>query len=378
MREKAEEETMRESEEEGPMPDALEREAAGIAAALPGPKDWKKTDEKRAPRFPDDCAFAQRLITDNNEAWREHLKQWKIRSAAYIERRYPGLFNDDDKENILQEMEARLLKNDRKYLRDYRGMQSLSKYIEQQLEWATLTELRKRTVDLLAGDEYDDEENEDVKGPESLKNNADEGTGGIGSGEERDKLEIPPCIMELPDDQRWVYLLRYYDDFGFPDSEIALLAKRRNMSPKKLSRLIDDLLEPTGQDVLAKKRVDLAAANERIDKYLTKIYLFTIEQQKLAKDIEGEVMGGVDVRMTREKFEELDDEITKTRQKFQRAIAERGESSIETSYEIVGQILGEENMNTLRSRLLSARKKLSKKLAPGNKEQNPEKRRLNR
>ena len=377
MREKAKEETMRGSEEEGSIVDALERDAAGIVAELPGPKDWKKTDEKRVPRFPDDYAFAQRLIIGSDEAWREHLKQWKIRSAAYIERRYPGLFNDDDKENILQEMEARLLKNDRKYLRDYRGMQSLSKHIEQQLEWATLTELRNRTVDLLSGDEYDDE-NEDVKGPESPKNNADEGTGGIGSEGERDKPEIPPCIMELPDNQRWVYLLRYYDDFGFPDSEIALLAKRRNMSQKKLSKLIDGLLEPTGQDVLAKKRADLTAANERIDKYLTKIYLFTIDRQKLEKDIEDEVMGGVDVRMTREKVEEIDDEITKTRQKLERAIAERSESSIETPYEVVGQILGEENMNTLRSRLLSARKKLSRKLAPGNKEQNPENRRLNR
>lgn len=365
-------------EKEESMADALERKAMSVEAALPGPEDWKKTDEKREPRFPDDYAFAKRLIADNDEAWREHLRQWKTRSAAYIERRYPGQFNGDDKENILQEMEARLLKDDRKYLRDYRGMQSLSKHFEQQLEWTILTELRKRAVDLLAGDEYDDEDNENAKGPESPENNSGEGAEGIGPGEEHGKPEIPPCLMGLPDDQRWVYLLRYYDDFGFPDSEIALLAKKRNMSPKILSRLIDELLEPTGQDVLAKKRADLAAANERIDKYLTKIYLLSIEQQKLEKDIEGEVMGGVDIRMTRDRLEEIENKIAKARQKLERAIAERGESSIETSYEVIGQILGEEKMNTLRSRLLSARKKLSKKLAPGNKEQNPEKRRLNR
>ena len=329
-------------------------------------------------RFPDDYAFAQKLIDGDENAWREHSRRWNAKSAAYIERRYPGVFNDADKKDILQNMGLRLLENDKKCLRVYEGMQSLSRRIEQQLEWAILDELRKRAIDFLAEDEYDDEENNEADGSGLPDSVTGEGAGEIDPGAGNIEPEIPACLMELPDEQRWVYLLRYYEDFGFPEREVALLAQKRNMSADELSKLINGLLEPTGEDILASKREDLNDANERIERYRTKLYLLSLEEQKLEEDITGEIMGGVDARSVKDRLREIGDDEAKMRQRVERAIAERGEPVIETPYEVIRQIIGEDNLNTLRGRLLSARKKLAKKLISGNREQKPKKRRLNR
>ena len=346
----------------------------------PVPEDVNSRQQVVPPRFPDDYAFAQQLVKGTREAWGEHFRRWKTKSALYIERRYPGIFNNQDKENILQEMEIRLLKDDRKNLRAYEGMQSLSKHIEQQLEWTILTELRNRAIDLLADDECDGSENVEAQDTDIADGATAIAAGSAGPVPLPMEAEIPQCIMDLPDMQRWVYLLRYYDDFGFPGSEIALVAKQRAMPADKLARLIEDLLEPTptGQNVLTRKREDLSASDERIQKRFTKIYLLSLEKQKLEREINGEIMGGVDVAMVRERLREIGREIGKARRTLELALGERGDAIIETSYEVIGQILGEENMNTLRGRLLSAKKKLARVLFPEKEQHKPGRRRPNR
>lgn len=324
----------------------------------PAPEDANNGQDTLHPRYPDDYAFAQELVKGTREAWNNHFRKWKTKSATYIERRYPGIFNGEDKENILQDMEVRLLKNNMKYLREYRGMHRLSTHIQQQLEWAALTELRKKASDVLSSEENRDVEDDSIAEhddqAESPRRKASPGEKTFLSLE---NLETPRSILTLPDKQRWVFLLRYYDDFGFPENEISLLAKNRGVSRDTISRLIDTLLESMGDNVLARKRADIAATNNKIQKYLATLYTLSLQKQKL--ETGGPILEKKDAL---QKIKEVEKRIDKVRNRMANAIAQKKKSVVETPFEIIATIVGEENLSTIRGHLFQARKYLVKTL----------------
>lgn len=152
-------------------------------------------------------------------------------------------------------------------------------------------------------------------------------------------------------------MLRYYDDFGFPENEISLLAKNRGVSRDTISRLIDTLLESMGDNVLARKRADIAATNNKIQKYLATLYTLSLQKQKL--ETGGPILEKKDAL---QKIKEVEKRIDKVRNRMANAIAQKKKSVVETPFEIIATIVGEENLSTIRGHLFQARKYLVKTL----------------
>jgi hypothetical protein len=315
------------------------------------------------PRFPDDKAFAERLVAGDEKAWREHFKEWKRKSEIYISKKYPGVFNGSDTENVLQSLEERLLRRgkepphtDKYYLAIYKGNISLTKWIEYQLNYAIQDMLRDKTRKYLSEaidiEKINDEEQSCDK-QANKKQVRDEGD--LDDYLQTIESKMPQCLIDLPDHQRWVYLLRYYDDFGFPESEIELLARKTGRKAAEISRLIDTLLE---SDV-SRKRMKSVEINELINKYRGNIQFLSFEEHRLEKQIIGGIMGGTDRMKVRERLREISENKARAQEFLQKKLEERGDPAVETSYEVIGKILAVEKESTLRGHLLKARKGLA-------------------
>lgn len=323
------------------------------------PPDFSQEHTSEQPRFPKDLQFAQKLIADDSTAWDDLLRSLRKKVGPYIEYHYTRQFSDDDKQDILSDLMLRLLSNDKKVLSTFRGMQTLSAHIESQLKWAIQTVQRQHAIKYLASSE-DPEENEIEPGTNSRESIP------IGNADP----EIPRAIMQLPDKQRWVFLLRYYEDFGFPDSETVLLAKELKKTPKEVSNLINELLEPTGKDALSAKKKKLAALSKSIENLQAKLYFLSLTEHKLQQNNDQGMPGAIDPMMIEQELAEIQSKKRKAKDRLKRALLERERFFVGTSYKVIGIILNEPNQNTLRSRLKTAQDTLMRVLERTQKERN--------
>jgi len=297
-----------------------------------------------SPRYPDDYQFVQLLIRGENKAWDRFYKEFRKKMLVYLNNKYPNIFSDVVAEEICDGVQNRLMKNDYKTLKEYRGDCLFIHFITQATDWEIKDWLRKHSKDLIS--QYTDGESEVDPAPDDIESSQQHSTlmGNIDA--------IPDILKSLSDDLRWAFLLRYYDYFGFPMSEIRLMAKKRGVSIGSITKKIIQLLEPEGNDVLCKQREKQVAFKQRLSKICFKLYELNTEENKLTGKEQSE-----------EKSMKLDivrDKRLKLLKRQKELLASKTHFIVTTPYEVIAEILAEKNISTVRSRVSLAKKQLSK------------------
>ena len=96
-----------------------------------------------------DYDYAQLLLSGEAAAWKRFYNEFRIKLEAYINRKYPNVFSEIAIEEIFDGVGKRLIENNYKTLRDYRGECSFSTYITKATEWEISDWLRKHLEELL-------------------------------------------------------------------------------------------------------------------------------------------------------------------------------------------------------------------------------------
>ncbi len=305
-------------------------------------------------RYPDDYKFAQLLLSGDAGAWDRLYKEFRKKLKIYINQKYPDVFSDIAVEEICDGVGKRLMANDYKAIRDYRGECTFLTYITKATDWEIKDWLRKHSDELFS---------EPI---DSVNNNATylkskESEYNFSSPDEKD--EIPESIKSLTDDLRWAFLLRYYDYFGFPLEEIRLLAKKKRVSIGSITEKIINFLEPEGQDILRVQIEKQATFQLRIQRLCVEIQNVAKREQELLAEFEE--IGSYCERKDEDKSKKLDavrERRIKLEEKRNALLKNRANLVITTPYEIIADILGESNVSTIRSRVFLAKKQLKQRL----------------
>jgi len=251
-------------------------------------------------------------------------------------RKYPNVFSDVAIEEICDGVGKRLIENSYKALKSFRGDCTFSTYITKATDWEIKDWLRKHSEELFNNPIDTEHTNISEQFSASLQN----------------ENSIPQPVKSLNDDLRWAFLLRYYEYFGFPLEEIRLLAKNKGVPIGSITKKITNSLEPGGKDVLRSQIEKQEAFQLRLQKICFEIQKLTQKEQSLSaehkKNNEKESEKLYSIKNKRIKLEEKRKTFLKNRVKL----------SITTPYEVMAEILGEEHVSTVRSRVFLAKKQL--------------------
>ncbi len=303
-----------------------------------------------------DYKFVQLLVAGESEAWNRLYKEFRERIEIYINKKYPNVFNDIAIEEIYDGVLKRLVENDYKTLRNYRGDCIFSTYLTQAAEWEVKDWLRKHSEELLNVHLEILNDHNPVLEDKGASFNSFHKQGG-------EEEAIPEAIKSLNDDLRWTFLLRYYDYFGFPLEEIRLLAKKKGVLIGTITEKIINFIELGRQDILKAQREKLRIFQSKLQKICCKAQKLTQNEKKLSADIEEATLYYDE--QDKEKTEKLNivrDKIYRLKEKRETLLNSRAKFAITTPYEVIAEILLEENVSTIRSRVFHAKKELIRKL----------------
>ena len=290
--------------------------------------------------YSDDFQFAQMLLSGDADAWDRFYKEFHKKLELYIKRKYPDVFSEIAIEEICDGVKRRLIDNEYKALKDYRGECDFSTYVTKATDWETKDWLRKHSDELF---------NEPIDPEKEYKNRESEY-----SFSPDEKEEIPKSIKPLSDDLRWAFLLRHYDYFGFPFDEMRLLAKKNSITIGSITKKIIKFLEPEGEDILRVQRQKQRVFQLRLQKLCFEINKLTVKEQQLLAD-EEYTQG---IRNT-EKLDIVKNRRSRLEAKREALLKNKTRLIITTPYEVIAEILGEENVSTIRSRVFLAKKQLA-------------------
>lgn len=327
-------------------------------------------ERKETVRFPDDLYYAGLLVSGEKRAWDLFYKEYRRKLEGYIETRYPNVFGVSDIEDICDGVQNRLRKNDCRALREYKGECTFSRYLTQATDWEIKDWFKKNShrlyedpveevlnrEELSTKDQFDD-----LFDPEDCVDDA------VKESDQPDdaKNKLGP-ISSLPDDLRHAFLLRYYDQFGFPPEEIRLLSKKRGIPIREISEVIIRHLELKDEDLLASRRKNQQAFENRLQRLFSGIGRLRDKERKLLEKLRAAGDSG-----KKEGCAELEQKLKDIREKLaskegkREQLKEEGNAAVTTPYETIGMILGEDNLSTVRSRVFHAKKILKDILQSG-------------
>jgi DNA-directed RNA polymerase specialized sigma24 family protein len=307
------------------------------------------------PKYPIDYQFAQLLASGNTNAWDRFYREIRKKISIFLNKKYPGVFNEVIIEEICDGVQNRLSKSNYKVLREYRGDCSFSLFITRATDWEVKDWLRKHSEELLA-EPVDTTSTYKVAEPYSY----------LSSLQEHEEV-IPVEIKALSDDLRWAFLLRYYDYFGFPLEEVRKLAKKKRVHIGSITQKLVKLLEPEGEDILSVQREKQKKFELRLQKLCIEIQKLHKIEQKLLTSIEEHDL--YNLPKDQEAFKKIDvvrQRLLKIEGKRKALLQNKLCVPITTPYEVIAEILGEENVSTIRSRVFLAKKQLGEKISKKN------------
>lgn len=327
-------------------------------------------ERKETVRFLEDLYYVNLLVSGENRAWDLFYKEYRRKLEGYIETRYPNVFGVSDIEDICDGVQNRLRKNDCRALREYEGNCTFARYLTQATDWEIKDWFKKNSHRLY--DEPIEEvlNREELSTKDQFDNLFDTKDCAEDSAIESEHLDdaknkLGP-ISSLPDDLRHAFLLRYYDQFGFPPEEIRLLSKKRGIPVREISEVIIRHLELKDEDLLASRRENQQAFEERLQRLFSGISRLRDKERKLLEKLRAAGESG-----KKEGCAELEQKLKDIREKLaskegkREQLKEEGNAAVTTPYETIGMILGEDNLSTVRSRVFHAKKILKDILQRG-------------
>jgi hypothetical protein len=338
-------------------------------------KKKEQTGGGYIPRYAQDYTFAQLLISGNEKAWNVFYKEYREKLSKYIESRYPRTFTDTDVEEICDGVQRRLMANNYRALKTYKGKCSFGRYLAEATEWELKDWLRANTASLDRSSLDDPSIKVEVKSKSAQLSESEVlETDVTDETEENLAEEIPQVLYDiLSDEVRWAFLLRYYDYFGFPVSEIRLLSKRRGISIRVLTGKIIQLLECREQGLLESRRRNQQEMEDRLQKLFTDVSRLQHEQKRILNELTHVALeDSKGFQKKQQLLLELTARLEGKERRRELLLKQLRESRhiVKIPYEIIAEILGENSISTVRSRVLIAKRQLQKstvqkKLQPG-------------
>lgn len=315
-------------------------------------------------RFPEDIYYVNLLVSGENRAWDLFYKEYRRKLEVYIEARYPNIFGVSDIENICDGVQNRLRNNDCRTLREYEGNCTFARYLTQATDWEIKDWFKKNSHRLSEEPIEDALNREELSTKDQLDNLFDTEDCAEDAAIESDlpgdvkKNNLGP-ISSLPDDLRHAFLLRYYDQFGFPPEEIRLISKKRGLPIREISKMIIRHLELKDEDLLSSRRENQQAFEERLQRLFSGISRLRDKERKLLEKLRaagesGKKEGCADLE---QKLKEIKEKLASKEEKREH-LKEEGNTAVTTPYGTIGMILGEENLSTVRSRVFHAKRML--------------------
>jgi DNA-directed RNA polymerase specialized sigma24 family protein len=304
------------------------------------------------PKYDVDYKFAQLLISGDTDSWNRFYKEFREKLEIYIKRKYPNVFSDITIEEICDGVGSRLTVNDYKVLKDYRGDCTFSTYITKATDWEIKDWLRKHSEELFSKPV----DTLSSANPASISKDASEHLFFL----QETGNSIPQPVESLNEDLRWAFLLRYYDYFGFPLEEIRLLAKKQGVLIRDLTKKIIDYLEPGGKDILRTQIEKQSTFQLRLQKLCYEIQRLDKKEKELLTETDGEVS-----KVDQNRLNDIKNRRIKLEDRRKNFLNNSAKTPVTTPYEIIAEILGEENVSTIRSRVFHAKKELKRKLQRG-------------
>jgi RNA polymerase sigma factor (sigma-70 family) len=255
----------------------------------------------------------------------------------------PDVFSTVAVEEIFDGVGKRLIGNDFKAIREYRGECSFSTYVTKATEWEIKDWLRKHSEELMS-------EPIDTIGQGDKTSKVNAVTHSLNSSTEQE--DIPDSIKSLSDDLRFAFLLRYYDYFGFPLDEVRLLARKKGIAIGSITEKIVKSLETHGEDVLCGQREKQEAFRERLQKLCYQIHKLTIKEHRVTNNNDCVACRSDDLAEIRNRRSDLE-------KKRDDLLKDKSRLVVTTPYETIAEILGEDNVSTIRSRVFLAKKQLA-------------------
>lgn len=314
----------------------------------------KKETPESIASFPQDHNYAQRLISGETVAWDSFYKEYRKKIETFIERKYVSVFGSVAVEEIYDGVIKRLISNDYKALRSYRGECSFSSYLTRATDWEIKDWLRRHSDELF-------HESIDAIGDDPTCGHRVEPQAPSVTHQEK---EIPQPVSALNNDLRWAFLLRYYDLFGFPLAEIRLVAKTKGLPISQVTQKIINFLEPEGKDVLAVQKAKQRATQERLQKLTASIHEVNVREQQLSGREDHGATVPQDTKID-EKIGVVRDRLSRLKEKKAALENKNTKDVVTTPYEVIAEILGEDNVSTIRSRVFLAKQQLRNELLKG-------------
>lgn len=307
------------------------------------------SERKEKINYSEDLHYAGLLVSGDSRAWNLFYKEYRKKVGGFIEAKYPNIFGVSDIEEICDGVQKRFTNNDYRALREYKGNCSFSRYLTQATDWEIRDWFKKNSHKL------QEEPIETVLNREELS--------------ARDPLDKPEdniykAISSLPNDLRQAFLLRHYDHFGFPPEEIRLLSRKRGIPIKEVSETIIRHLELKDEDLLSTRRENRQNFEDRLQRLFSDTGKLRERERKLldkAKEAQNSGIEG-EHRKAAQQLKEVSERLASIEEKRELLMKE-GNKAVTIPYETIGVILGEENLNTVRSRVFHAKRMLKDILA---------------
>jgi DNA-directed RNA polymerase specialized sigma24 family protein len=293
-------------------------------------------------RHAEDLYYVNLLIAGDSRAWDLFYREYRRKVESYIGAKYPNTFGSADIEEICDGVQKRLMNNDFRALKEYRGECSLSRYLANATDWEIRDWFKKNSRKL------HEEPIETALNREELS---------VRDPFDKPEDNISKAVSSLPEDIRQAFLLRHYDHFGFPPEEIRLLSRKRGIPIKEASEMIIRHLELKEEGLLSSRRENRQNFEDRLQRLFSNASKLRDKEKKLLDKAKETQISGMEeeYRKTAGELKEIRDRLASIEQKRELLMKE-GNTAVTTPYETIGMILGEDNVSTVRSRVFHARK----------------------
>lgn len=292
----------------------------------------------------EDLAYVKSLAEGGAEAWGRFYSVNREKIGRFLSARYPGL-GATDVEEVCDSVQTRLTKNNYKALKEYRGECSFESYIMTATGWAVKDWFKANSSKLL---QVPLDENNDSDKSQSLHNPPIE------------ESNTPELIKSLPDDLRQAFLLRYYDDFGFPPEEIRLLAQRTGRQIREITEVMIKYFSSEGENLLIRRRKEKSSLETRLQRCSFSISTLKRTEEKLSK----KMASCSDKRANTEIETELKEIEVKiiSLERRRDIIYKEVHAPTKAPYEIIAEVMSIDSVSTIRSWVKKAKELLAESL----------------
>jgi len=292
--------------------------------------------------FQRDFDFVQQLIAGDPKAWNYFYNRIRPSIKIFLKQKFASFLDDVGRESICDKVQDEFIANDYKILRGFGGLCPFQVYVNKRADWRARDFLLTKGRSLRAYTAW----------PDPLPSLESNPLSALIESEDIpiDESELMRFLLEeIPDELRWTFLVRYRNYLDFPELEIRKLSAARNWSLQETTRRLACAVSTKEDASVQKKLHRFDLLQKRLERFLSKLREIEEDRDRLRQS-------GLETSRLDEEKEVVCRRIASLQHELQSK-----RMLITTKYELISEILGEPNLNTLRSRVMQVLNLINKR-----------------